>query len=84
MTNEVITKEESSGIPIDHPKNPATILSNISQGFLRSYQNCMEFNALTNMGLCLFQVSFNFFFLFKNFFLKFFKGFFCDQNSLYS
>jgi hypothetical protein len=25
--------------------------------FFRSFQNCLEFNSLTNMGLCLFQVN---------------------------
>ena len=59
MTAEIISREESSGIPIDHPKNPASIVSNLSQAFFRSYQNFLEFNSLTNMGLCLFQVSKN-------------------------
>lgn len=58
ITYEVISKEGSSGIPVDHPKNPATILANMGEGFLRTYQNCIEYNALTNMGLCLFQVNF--------------------------
>lgn len=43
------------GIDHDHPRNPARILSNISESFFRSLQNTMEYNALTNMGLCLFQ-----------------------------
>jgi len=55
MTFEILSKQEGSGIPEDHPKNPAKILNNISEGFLRTLQNCMEFNSLTNMGLCLFQ-----------------------------
>jgi len=55
MTYEVLAKETSSGIPIDHPKNPARIMENISNSFMRSFLNCVEFNALTNMGLCLFQ-----------------------------
>lgn len=55
MSYEVLNREQGSGIPVDHPKNPAVILNNISLGFLRTIENCMEFNALTNMGLCLFQ-----------------------------
>lgn len=55
ITYEVISRENSSGIPIDHPKNPATILASIGEGFLKVFQNCIEYNALTNMGLCLFQ-----------------------------
>jgi len=51
----VLNREQGSGIPVDHPKNPAVILNNISLGYLRTIENCLEFNALTNMGLCLFQ-----------------------------
>ncbi len=43
------------GIPSDHPRNPARIINNISESFWRTTQNMMEYNALTNMGLCLFQ-----------------------------
>lgn len=43
------------GIPNDHPRNPARIINNISESFWRIAQNTMEFNSLTNMGLCLFQ-----------------------------
>ena len=57
LTYEVLNREEGSGIPVDHPKNPATIINNISLAFFRSFQNCLEFNSLTNMGLCLFQVN---------------------------
>lgn len=46
------------GIPSDHPRNPARIINNISESFWRVAQNTMEFNALTNMGLCLFQDMF--------------------------
>lgn len=46
------------GIPSDHPRNPARIINNISESFWRIAQNTMEFNALTNMGLCLFQDMF--------------------------
>ena len=55
MSYEVLNRESGSGIPVDHPKNPAVILNNISLGFFRTFENCLEFNALTNMGLCLFQ-----------------------------
>lgn len=55
MTVEILARVEGSGIPEDHPKNPGKMMSNISEGFFRTLQNCMEFNALTNMGLCLFQ-----------------------------
>lgn len=60
MAYEIVGREGGSAIPPDHPKNPATILSNIGEGFLRTFQNCVEYNALTNMGLCLFQVKFAF------------------------
>ena len=43
------------GIPNDHPRNPGRIINNISESFWRIMENTMEFNALTNMGLCLFQ-----------------------------
>ena len=46
---------ESERIPEDHPRNPAKILSNISESYYRIFQNCLEYNALTNMGLCLYQ-----------------------------
>jgi hypothetical protein len=54
LSYEILSREEGSGIPVDHPKNPARILNNLSNGFFRTYKNCLEFNALTNMGLCLF------------------------------
>lgn len=56
MTFEILGRQSPS-IPTDHPKNAARILNNISEGFLRTLHNLMEFNAFTNMGLCLFQVS---------------------------
>ena len=53
MVYEILHRDK--GIPSDHPRNPARIISNISESFWRMTQNTMEFNALTNMGLCLFQ-----------------------------
>lgn len=55
LSYEILSREEGSGIPVDHPKNPARILNNLSNGFFRTFKNILEFNALTNMGLCLFQ-----------------------------
>ena len=57
LTYEILSREEGSGISVDHPKNPATIMENVSQSFLTTFANCVEYNALTNIGLCLFQVS---------------------------
>ena len=57
MTFE-ISARQVKGMDPDHPKNPARILHNINEGWLRTFQNLMEFNAIINMGLCLFQVSF--------------------------
>jgi len=53
ITYEILHRDK--GIPNDHPRNPARILNNISESFWRITQNTMEFNTLTNMGLCLFQ-----------------------------
>lgn len=47
--------DRDKGIPSDHPRNPARIINNISEGFWRQMQHTMEYNALTSMGLCLFQ-----------------------------
>lgn len=52
---EILSREEGSGIPVDHPKNPARILHNMSNSFMKTFRNCLEYNSLTNMGLCLFQ-----------------------------
>lgn len=53
MVYEILHRDK--GIPNDHPRNPARIINNISESFWRVAQNTMEYNALTNMGLCLFQ-----------------------------
>ena len=53
MVYEILHRDK--GIPNDHPRNPARIINNISESFWRTTQNTMEYNALTNMGLCLFQ-----------------------------
>lgn len=53
MVYEILHRDK--GIPNDHPRNPARIVSNISESFWRVSQNMMEYNALTTMGLCLFQ-----------------------------
>jgi hypothetical protein len=55
MTYEIMGRQ-INGMRVDHPKNPARILNNLSEGFFRTLHNIMEYNALTNMGLCLFQV----------------------------
>lgn len=55
MVVEIMARQSSEGIEEDHPKNPAKIISNISESFLRLAQYCLEYNALTNMGLCIFQ-----------------------------
>lgn len=55
MVCEILARQSSEGIEDDHPKNPAKILSNLSESFLRILQYCIEYNALTNMGLCIFQ-----------------------------
>lgn len=59
MTYE-ISARQLKGMPASHPKNPARILNNMSEGWFRTFHNLMEFNAITNMGLCLFQVSHSF------------------------
>lgn len=56
MTFEILARQ-LGGIPTDHPKNTARILNNVYEGFFRTLHNLMEFNAFTNMGLCLFQVK---------------------------
>lgn len=55
MVVEVLARQSNEGIEEDHPKNPARILNNISESALRIVQFCLEYNALTNMGLCIFQ-----------------------------
>ena len=55
MVVEIMARQSNEGIEEDHPKNPARIINNISESFLRIFQYCLEFNALTNMGLCIFQ-----------------------------
>lgn len=55
MVCEILARQSSEGIEEDHPKNPAKILNNLSESFLRIFQYCLEYNALTNMGLCIFQ-----------------------------
>ena len=55
MVTEILSRQSSEGIEEDHPKNPAKIISNISESFMRTFNNCLEYNALTNMGLCIFQ-----------------------------
>ena len=49
------TQTYSERIPHDHPRNPARIFHNISESFFKIFQNCIEANVLTNMGICLFQ-----------------------------
>ena len=56
ITYEILARQ-MNGIPPDHPKNPARILNNVNEGYFRTLHNLMEFNAFTNMGLCLFQVK---------------------------
>lgn len=53
VTYEILHRDK--GIPNDHPRNPARIVNNIAEAFWRISQNMTEFNALTIMGLCLFQ-----------------------------
>ena len=55
MVTEILSRQTSEGIEEDHPKNPAKILSNIGESFFRLFHNCLEYNAQTNMGLCIFQ-----------------------------
>lgn len=55
MVVEIMARQSSEGIEEDHPKNPARIINNISESFLKTFQTCLEFNALTNMGLCIYQ-----------------------------
>jgi hypothetical protein len=55
MCQEIMARQVHDGIPSDHPRNPASIIHNISKGFLKTIHNCLEVNGLTNMGLCLFQ-----------------------------
>lgn len=52
---EIMARQTFEGLEEDHPKNPSRILQNISESFLGILLNCVEFNALTNMGLCVFQ-----------------------------
>ena len=52
---EILARQNNEGIEEDHPKNPARILINLSESFFQVFQNALEFNALTNMGLCIFQ-----------------------------
>lgn len=52
---ETLARQSADGIEEDHPKNPAQIMLNLGEGFLRSLHNALELNALTNMGLCIFQ-----------------------------
>lgn len=55
MVVEILARQSNEGIEEDHPKNPARIMNDISESFLRIFQYCLEYNALTNMGLCIFQ-----------------------------
>ena len=55
MVCEMLARQPSEGIDENHAKNPAKILHNISQSYFRIFQNSLQFNALTNMGLCIFQ-----------------------------
>lgn len=55
MVTEILARQHVSGIEDDHPMNPSLILRNMSESFLRTFQYCLEYNALTNMGLCLYQ-----------------------------
>jgi Na+/H+-translocating membrane pyrophosphatase len=55
MTSEILARQVHDGLPNDHPRNPSVIMQNIAKGFLCSIQSCLEANAMTNMGLCLFQ-----------------------------
>ena len=54
MVCEILARQDTEGIEEDHPKNPAKILNNLSRSFFQIFQNALEFNALTNMGLCIF------------------------------
>lgn len=55
LAAEALARQTADGIEEDHPKNPAQIMLHIGRGFLGTYQSALEFNALTNMGLCIFQ-----------------------------
>lgn len=55
MVTEILARQAGEGIEEDHPMNPATMMLNVSESFLRIFQYCLEYNALTNMGLCIFQ-----------------------------
>lgn len=55
MVCEILARQSTDGIEEDHPMNPAMIMYNLSESFLRIFQYCIEYNALTNMGLCIFQ-----------------------------
>lgn len=55
MVVEIMARQSSDGIEEDHPKNPARIINNVSESFLRIFQYCVEYNCLTNLGLCVFQ-----------------------------
>jgi Na+/H+-translocating membrane pyrophosphatase len=55
MVCEILASQNSEGIEEDHAKNPAKILNNISESHFRIFQNSLQYNALTNMGLCIYQ-----------------------------
>lgn len=55
MVCEILARQNSEGIEEDHAKNPAKILNNIAESYFRIFQNSLQYNALTNMGLCIFQ-----------------------------
>jgi hypothetical protein len=55
MVCEILARQNSEGIEEDHAKNPAKILNNIAESYFQIFQNSLQYNALTNMGLCIFQ-----------------------------
>jgi hypothetical protein len=55
MVCEILARQNSEGIEEDHAKNPAKILNNIAESYFKIFQNSLQYNALTNMGLCIFQ-----------------------------
>ena len=55
MVCEILARQNSEGIEEDHAKNPAKILNNIAESYFKILQNSLQYNALTNMGLCIFQ-----------------------------
>lgn len=47
--------QEGERIEEEHPRNPAKIMSNLSDSFLKTFEICCEHNAQTNIGIILFQ-----------------------------